>query len=332
MTSSETQAPSQDSLSRVNGDPLVVEEPDRNRWAAKVGATTVGALTYQFAGQRYVLISTHVADAYRHQGLATKLVTKALDDIQPTGKKITVICPFVGDVIARHPDYFDLVDPVHPGPGISGTLEHASAADDHSAPAAGQSASASVQSDDSDGERIARIMVLGTIAYRGPLTASGIADVHQQWAVNRWTSISAEQINKQLRALAESGLIRQQDAANTAEPEFHCTESGRSELHHLLLRLVREERFEPFNLMPLLHFVTSLTPAELADGLRRRILYIDEVLAHESSVIAQLSADGPDHASEMNRVTWHRFNADRSWSLEFIGRLYGAAATGSTTA
>jgi predicted GNAT family acetyltransferase len=307
----------------------LVQEPERNRWAAKVGAEAIGTLTYQFAGERYVLISTHVADAYRHQGLATKLAIRALDDIRSTGRRITVICPFVGDVIARHPKYFDLVDPVHPGPGITGTSPHTSAVEDHAGAGAGGDRSAGERSDDNATEQTARIVVLGTIAYRGPLTVSGIADVHQQWAVSRWSTISGESIDQQVRALAASGLIRPQESAGAQGPEFHCTEQGRSGLHDLLLRLVRAERFQPFNLMPLLHFVTSLTPAELADGLRRRILYIDDVLEHESSAIAGSSTGGPDYPSEIHRVNWHRFNADRTWSLEFIGRLYATAASSS---
>lgn len=307
---------------------VVQEEPERNRWAAKIDADTVGALTYQFAGGRYVLISTHVDDAYRHRGLASALVRKALDEIRPTGKKITVICPFVGDVIARYPAYFDLVDPVHPGVGINGTHAATVEADGHDEARDSPSAATSTEPRDVMGSSIARIMVLGAVAYRGPLTTDGVASVLREWMVQRWGVIPADSIEWELRTLAESEFVRRQEPGNGAQSQFSCTEQGRNELHDLLLRLLTADTFQPFNLMPLLHFVTALSLAELADGLRRRILRMDEVLAYESSVIAHAAADGPDHASEIVRLNWHRYNADRSWSLAFIGRLYGTASPG----
>ncbi|MFD5213334.1 GNAT family N-acetyltransferase [Microbacterium sp. NPDC058345] len=316
-------------VAHVNADVLLVQEPDRNRWAAKVGDRTVGALTYQFAGNRFVLISTHVDTDHRHQGLATRLAIDALDHIQTTGKKITVICPFIGDVIARHPGYFDLVDPVHPGSGISGTAHGASRSDVSAAPTAERDGSATMEADGARGDGVAQIMVLGAIAFRGPLAMAGVAEMLREWEVRRWATFPDESIERQIRVLADSGAI-EQEAQNSGEVRLRCTQQGRDQLHQLLLRLLTVQSFEPFNLLPLLYFIRVLTPAELADGLRRRILSIDEVLAYESSVISRSTLDGADHSSEIVRLNWHRYNADRSWSLEFIGRLYGAADTGAS--
>lgn len=270
-------------------------------------------------------MSTFVADAYRHRGLASRLVARALDDIRPTGKKITVICPFVGDFIIRHPDYADLIDPVHPGVGATGSPDRAAVDGEQDAAARG---GAAVHSDgeSSVSERTARIMVLGAVAYRGPLSRPDMAKVFDEWTVGRWAMIPAAAIDRQARSLTAAGLIRVSDSAHPEGAEYHCTEAGRTELRRLLLELLNAEDFEPFNLMPLLHFITSLRVAELADGLRRRILYIDEVLAYESAVIADAPADGPDHPTEIVRLNWHRYDADRTWSLGFIGRLYGSAA------
>jgi hypothetical protein len=38
-----------------------------------------------------------------------------LHEIRESGKKITVICPVVGEIIARNPECLDLIDEVHPG-------------------------------------------------------------------------------------------------------------------------------------------------------------------------------------------------------------------------
>jgi hypothetical protein len=49
--------------------------------------------------------------------VATELVSRVLDEIRESGKKITIICPVVGKFIDRNPAYADLIDKVHPGAG-----------------------------------------------------------------------------------------------------------------------------------------------------------------------------------------------------------------------
>lgn len=95
----------------------VVNDPERGRWIAALGADAIGELTYRFVGGRVVLLSTWVNHAYRNRRVATELIARVLDEIRGTGKKITIICPVVGEFIARNPQYRDLVDDVHPGAG-----------------------------------------------------------------------------------------------------------------------------------------------------------------------------------------------------------------------
>jgi predicted GNAT family acetyltransferase len=95
----------------------VINDPERGRWIAALGAEAIGELTYRFVGGRVVLLSTWVNHAYRNHGVATELVARVLDEIRESGKKITIICPVVGEFIARNPKYLDLIDKVHPGSG-----------------------------------------------------------------------------------------------------------------------------------------------------------------------------------------------------------------------
>ena len=95
----------------------VINDTERGRWIAALGAEAIGELTYRFVGGRVVLLATWVSHAYRHQGVATELVARVLDEIRESGKKITVICPLVGEFIARNPEYLGLIDRVHPGSG-----------------------------------------------------------------------------------------------------------------------------------------------------------------------------------------------------------------------
>jgi GNAT superfamily N-acetyltransferase len=76
------------------------------------------------------LLSTWVNPAYRNHRVATELVARVLDEIRETGKKITIICPVVGEFIARNPQYLDLIDKVHPGSGAYPRHEAAGGPDD----------------------------------------------------------------------------------------------------------------------------------------------------------------------------------------------------------
>lgn len=53
---------------------------------------------------------TVVEDAYEGQGLASRLVREALDDVRTQGRLIHPFCPYVTSWIEKHPDYRDLVD------------------------------------------------------------------------------------------------------------------------------------------------------------------------------------------------------------------------------
>jgi predicted GNAT family acetyltransferase len=95
----------------------VTNDAEHGRWVAILGADAIAELAYRFVGGRVVLLSTWVDHAYRNHRVATELVARVLDDIRESGKKITIICPVVGEFIARNPEYLDLIDTVHPGSG-----------------------------------------------------------------------------------------------------------------------------------------------------------------------------------------------------------------------
>jgi predicted GNAT family acetyltransferase len=108
----------------------VINDTERGRWIAALGAEAIGELTYRFVGGRVVLLSTWVNHAYRNHRVATELVARVLDEIRESGKKITIICPVVGEFIARNPEYLDLIDKVHPGSGAYPQHEPAVGQDD----------------------------------------------------------------------------------------------------------------------------------------------------------------------------------------------------------
>lgn len=95
----------------------VINDTEHGRWIATLGADAIAELTYRYVGGRVVLLYTWVDPAYRQNRVATELVARVLEEIRESGRKITIICPVVGEFIARNPEYLDRIDKVHPGAG-----------------------------------------------------------------------------------------------------------------------------------------------------------------------------------------------------------------------
>ncbi|QDZ14345.1 PadR family transcriptional regulator [Humibacter ginsenosidimutans] len=166
-----------------------------------------------------------------------------------------------------------------------------------------------------------RLMVLGVVAYRGPISGYGIEKTLDEWAVSRWTTIAAASVYQQLRTLTAAGFIEPSSGATARAVDYACTPAGTAELHRLLLELLHERDVRPLSLIPLLHFTPSLEPGELHDGLALRIARIDEALALEDEFLNRSLDLGPSHATEIFRLTWHGLRADKAWCEGFRRRL-----------
>ena len=88
----------------------IVHVPERSRYEIHVDGKVAG-ITRAKEGDDGVLLFSHteVDDAYEGQGLASKLVTGALDDVRRRGRKIEVTCEYVEGFLEKHPEYQDLV-------------------------------------------------------------------------------------------------------------------------------------------------------------------------------------------------------------------------------
>ncbi|WP_198169250.1 GNAT family N-acetyltransferase [Herbidospora daliensis] len=95
----------------------VLKNGDSESYDAVVGGQVVGMIVYhpQRGDRRVTFSHTIIQPEYRGQGIATRLVKHALDDLRAQGLKLTNYCTFVADYIADHPEYRDLVDGRHPG-------------------------------------------------------------------------------------------------------------------------------------------------------------------------------------------------------------------------
>ena len=88
---------------------VVADNAEQRRYEARQGSEVVGFILYRLDPGRITLIHTEVAPALEGKGIASQLVTGALDDIRRRGLTIVPICPFVRAYLRRHPEYADLV-------------------------------------------------------------------------------------------------------------------------------------------------------------------------------------------------------------------------------
>ncbi|HEX7830272.1 MAG TPA: GNAT family N-acetyltransferase [Thermoanaerobaculia bacterium] len=85
----------------------------RNNESASQYETTIDGSTAYVAydregDDRIVFTHTVVPDALAGKGLASKLVTHALDDARSQNLKVVPQCSYVASFIQKHPEYQDL--------------------------------------------------------------------------------------------------------------------------------------------------------------------------------------------------------------------------------
>jgi predicted GNAT family acetyltransferase len=88
----------------------VLDVPGRQRFEIREGDRLAGFTEYRRLGGLIALIHTEVDPAYEGKGVASRLISSALDTARQEGLAVLPFCPFVRGYIARHPDdYLDLV-------------------------------------------------------------------------------------------------------------------------------------------------------------------------------------------------------------------------------
>ncbi len=87
----------------------VVHEPNEQRYEIQVDGILAGFTQAIENGDVVTFPHTEVFDQFEGQGLASALVTGALDDVRVRGKKVVASCPYVARFIDKHPGYADLL-------------------------------------------------------------------------------------------------------------------------------------------------------------------------------------------------------------------------------
>jgi predicted GNAT family acetyltransferase len=82
---------------------------DKQRYEIFVDGTLAGLTQTVEDGEVVTMPHTKVFDEFEGQGLASVLVTGALDDIRARGLRIVPECPYVASFVVKHPEYADLL-------------------------------------------------------------------------------------------------------------------------------------------------------------------------------------------------------------------------------
>jgi uncharacterized protein len=87
----------------------VVANSPKRRYEALVDGAVAGYVLYHEREGALILIHTEVVDEFEGEGVGSRLIAGALDDIRARGLQVTPLCPFAAAYIKRHEEYNDLV-------------------------------------------------------------------------------------------------------------------------------------------------------------------------------------------------------------------------------
>lgn len=86
----------------------IVNNRAEHRYELAVGGH-IAATYYDIAGGVITFVHTEVPPELGGQGIGSKLVKGALDQVRADGLRVVAQCPFVKGWIDKHPDYADLL-------------------------------------------------------------------------------------------------------------------------------------------------------------------------------------------------------------------------------
>ncbi len=90
-------------------EPTVHNEAAAGRYEIRDGDRLLGVAVYERRDRQVVFTHTEIDPDAGQDGLGSRLVRAALDDVREQGGTVVPSCPFVRGWIERHPEYQDLL-------------------------------------------------------------------------------------------------------------------------------------------------------------------------------------------------------------------------------
>lgn len=93
-------------MTSMADDVVVTNNPDENRYEARLGDELAGFAEYTLTDELIVFTHTEVDPAFEGRGVGSALARFALDDVRDKGeRKVMPLCPFIKAYIERHREY-----------------------------------------------------------------------------------------------------------------------------------------------------------------------------------------------------------------------------------
>lgn len=97
-------------MSDTQHELVIRDDEESHRYVAEVAGQRVGMAVYHMRSGRQFFVHTEVDSDHQGQGIGTRLVREALDNVRGRGGMVVPICPLFAAYIKAHREYDDLVD------------------------------------------------------------------------------------------------------------------------------------------------------------------------------------------------------------------------------
>jgi glutathione S-transferase len=91
-------------------DARVKENPGEHRFERAIHGTAFAAAYYRDADGKLAFVHTEVPSEFSGQGIGTELARGTFDLLREQGRRAVLICPFMTNFYAKHPEYADVVE------------------------------------------------------------------------------------------------------------------------------------------------------------------------------------------------------------------------------
>jgi uncharacterized protein len=93
----------------MSAEPEVVDDKEQSRYEVHLDGETVAIADYVKTPDSVSFTHTETFAGHKGQGLAGRMIGRALRDAQAEGLAVVPFCSFVSDYIAGHEEFKDLV-------------------------------------------------------------------------------------------------------------------------------------------------------------------------------------------------------------------------------
>ena len=90
-------------------EPEIVDDKEQSRYEARLGGEAVAIADYVKSPDSISFTHTETFAGHKGQGLAGKMIDRALRDAREEGLEVMPFCSFVAHYVGAHPEFLDLV-------------------------------------------------------------------------------------------------------------------------------------------------------------------------------------------------------------------------------